>query len=300
MWKGAISFGLVSIPVGVVAATENRSVSFHQYHLEDMGRIRTRKVCELDNETVAQDDIGRGYETATGDLIEVTDADLAALPLPTAKAIEIVAFVPAASINPISLDTGYYLAAAGPVAAKPYTLLRRALERSSKVAVAKFAWHGRERLGLLRVKDDAIVLQSLKWPDEIRSEASLAPPAVEVTETEIDAALTLTDTLAADDLTGFTDHYREAVEALLAAKSGTGTGPAAAGREEQPAAQVVDLMAALQASVRDAQQARGETTAPADATVHALPKKTAKKPARKAAKKTAAKKAAGGRGSRSA
>ncbi|WP_420877921.1 Ku protein [Streptomyces agglomeratus] len=174
VWSGAISFGLVTIPIRVLSATENHNIAFHLYHEADMGRIRYQKVCELDGKVLDQYEIGRGYEISKDQVVEVTDADLDALPLPTAKAIEIVAFVPAESVDPIRIGDSYYLAAEG-VAAKPYTLLRMALERSSKVAVAKYAWHNRERLGLLRVRGDAIVLHSMRWPDEIHSPEAVAP-----------------------------------------------------------------------------------------------------------------------------
>ncbi|MFE5621080.1 Ku protein [Streptomyces virginiae] len=162
VWSGAISFGLVTIPIKMVPATESHDISFRQIHTADGGRIRYRKVCELDGQVLRQDEIVRGYETATGTLIPVTDEDLDNLPLPTAKAIEIVSFVPAASIDPIQIGASYYLAATETVAAKPYELLRQALERSSKVAVAKFAMRDRERLGLLRVKGDVIMLHALR------------------------------------------------------------------------------------------------------------------------------------------
>ncbi|MGW0316069.1 non-homologous end joining protein Ku [Streptomyces flavidovirens] len=139
IWSGAISFGLVSIPIRVLSATENHSIAFRQFHEADMGRIRYQKVCELDGQIVQQGEIGRGYEISRDTIIEVTDAELDAMPLPTAKAIEIVAFVPAESIDPVRIGDSYYLAADGAVAAKPYVLLRQALERSSKVAVAKYA-----------------------------------------------------------------------------------------------------------------------------------------------------------------
>ncbi|WP_338120201.1 Ku protein [Streptomyces agglomeratus] len=175
IWSGAISFGLVTIPCRVLSATENHSIAFRQFHEADGGRIRYQKVCELDGQVVHQGEIGRGYEISRDTIIEVTDAELDAMPLPTAKAIEIVAFVPAESIDPVRIGDSYYLAADGAVAAKPYVLLRQALERSSKVAVAKYAWHNRERLGLLRIKEDAIVLHSLKWPDEIRPLSPCSP-----------------------------------------------------------------------------------------------------------------------------
>ncbi|MFD5112337.1 Ku protein [Streptomyces sp. NPDC058391] len=174
IWSGAISFGLVTIPIKVVNATENRSISFHQYHEADGGRVRTRKVCELDDQTVGQEEIGRGYELPGGSLIEITDEELGAMPLPTAEAIEIVAFVPADSIDPIRIGDSYYLTADGAVASKPYVLLRKALERSSKVAVAKFALRGRERLGLLRTREEALVLHR-PGPRRPRRQGAPAP-----------------------------------------------------------------------------------------------------------------------------
>ncbi|MBT2391958.1 Ku protein [Streptomyces sp. ISL-1] len=278
VWSGAISFGLVTIPIKVLPATENRSISFHQYHLEDEGRIRTRKVCEIDGKQLSTEEIGRGYEVAKDTIVEVTDEDLDRMPLPTAKAIDIVAFVPADSIDPVRIGDSYYLTADGPVAAKPYVLLRKALERSAKVAVAKFAWHNRERLGLLRVKENAIVLHAMRWPDEIRDPAELTPQPVDVDDSEIDAAIQLMETMAADDISGYTDHYREALEEVIAAKAAGKKPPKPAG-EPAPAGQVVDLMSALNASVQAAKESRGESGGPA--TIHEMPKK-------RAAKKTAA------------
>ncbi|MFK0182101.1 Ku protein [Streptomyces xanthochromogenes] len=291
IWSGAISFGLVTIPIKVISATENRNINFHQVHLDDMARVRTKKVCDIDGQTLDWDDIGRGYEVSKDTIVEVTDAELDSMPLPTAKAIEIVAFVPVDSIDPIRVGAGYYLQADGQVAAKPYTLLRQALERSSKVAVAKFAWHNRERLGLLRVVDRAIALHAMHWDDEIRSPETLAPKAVELTDDEVDAAIQLLETMARDDINDYTDHYREAVEEMLTAKAEHRRPKPVEGEAPQEDGKVVDLMAALTASMESARAARGET---GDATVHDLPKKRAAKkaPAKKtAAKKTAAKKA---------
>ncbi|WP_432104981.1 Ku protein [Streptomyces sp. bgisy091] len=289
LWTGAISFGLVTIPIKVVSATENHSISFHQYHREDMGRIRTRKVCEIDGEVLSQEEIGKGYEVAKDRTVPVTDEELDRMPLPTAKAIEIVAFVDADGIDPVRISDSYYLAVDGQVAAKPYTLLRRALERSDKVAVAKFAWHNRERLGLLRVRDDAIVLHSMRWPDEIRSPESLAPRETELDEDEVQRAVQLTESMALDDISGFRDRYRDALEEMLAAKSEGKAPPAAPGEAEEEPGKVMDLMAALNASVERAKETRGE-----DATVHEMTpgKPRTRKKAAPAAKKSTAKKTA--------
>ncbi|MDT0485254.1 non-homologous end joining protein Ku [Streptomyces doebereineriae] len=291
IWSGAISFGLVSIPIRVASATENHSIQFHQYHLEDMGRVRVRKFCELEDREIAQSEIGKGYEYAKNQVVAISDAELQELPLPTAKAIEIQAFVPLESIDPIRIAEGYYLVPDGQVAAKPYKLLRQALGRSSKVAIAKYAWSGRERLGLLRLRDDAIVLHAMRWPDEVRDPAAVDPPHETVSEKEIEQALALIDRMTQDDLDGpeFTDTYTDALAKIIEAKREEKPLPQAP-EPEQPG-RVLDLMAALNESVQQAKASRG-----GDADVHEMPKK---QPAKKtAAKKTTKKPAA--RRSRSA
>ncbi|MFD7054847.1 Ku protein [Streptomyces mirabilis] len=292
VWSGAISFGLVTIPIRVTAATEDHSIRFHQVHLEDLGRVRVRKYCELEDRQVTQGEIGKGYEVSKDQVVTVTDDELAEIPLPTAKAVEIAAFVPYESIDPLRIGQGYYLEADGPVAAKPYVLLRKALERSSKAAIAKFAWHGRERLGLLRIRDDAIVLHAMRWDDEIRDPSELAPEPVDLTDDEITEAQLLIDRMTRDDLEGpeFADHYTDALEKVIEAKR-EGEEPPQASETPEPKAQVVDLMAALEASVAKAQASRGES---GETEVHEMPKKTAarktaKTPAKKTTKRAAAK-----------
>ncbi|MER7729594.1 Ku protein [Streptomyces erythrochromogenes] len=258
IWNGAISFGLVSIPIKLVNATESHSISFRQIHLADGGRIRYRKVCELDGEEVPGAEIGKGYEEADGSVIPITDEDLAQLPLATAKTIEIMSFVPAEEIDPLQMDAAYYLAANGATAAKPYTLLREALKRSRKVAIAKFALRGRERLGMLRVVDDVIAMHGLLWPDEIRVPEGVAPDVeVTVRDAELDLADALMATLGEVELASLHDEYRDAVEAMIAAKAGGAFEPAEA-TVEPAGGQVIDLMAALEKSVRAAKASRGE------------------------------------------
>ncbi|MGW6414768.1 non-homologous end joining protein Ku [Streptomyces sp. NPDC055055] len=265
IWNGAISFGLVSIPIKLVNATESRSVSFRQVHTEDGGRVRYKKVCELDGEEVPQAEIGKAYEDADGTMIPITDEDLASLPLPTAKTIEIVAFVPAGEIDPLQMDAAYYLSANGVPAAKPYTLLREALKRSDRVAVAKYALRGRERLGMLRVVDDVIAMHGLLWPDEIRAPEGVAPESpVTVRDAELDLADALMATLGKVDISTLHDDYRTAVEEMIAAKAEGGEGVPAPAREEEGGGRVIDLMAALESSVRAAREARGERAGPAE------------------------------------
>ncbi|RLV69574.1 DNA repair protein [Streptomyces sp. CBMAI 2042] len=284
IWNGAISFGLVSIPIKLVNATENHSIHFRQIHLADGGRIRYRKVCELDEEEVSGGEIGKAYEDADGTMIPITDEDLAQLPLPTAKTIEIVAFVPADEIDPLQMDAAYYLSANGVPAAKPYTLLREALKRSNKVAVAKYALRGRERLGMLRVVDDVIAMHGLLWPDEIRAPEGVAPDGdVTVRDAELDLADALMDTLGEVDMDSLHDDYREAVEELIAAKaSGEAVRPSES--EDSGGGKVIDLIAALESSVRAAKKSRGEGEGEAEsegkedmADVHPIKKKTRQK-----------------------
>ncbi|WP_199546440.1 Ku protein [Streptomyces sp. N35] len=300
--RSAISFGLVTVPVVLEKATVDHSVSFRQIHAVEGcgGRIRYRKICELDGQELRADEIGRAYETATGDLVEVTDQDLDGLPLATVRAIEIVSFVPADTIDPLRIGSAtYFLTCSDPVAAKPYTLIKQALDRSQKVAIAKFSLRGdRERLGLLRVIGPAIALHVMRWPDELRDPAGLAPKSkVRLTDEELAEAEHLIESLSDVDIDQLRDTYRDALEEVIAAKhEGRPLEPAET--EVEPAGQVVDLMAALQDSVRKAQEGRGEGT---KASVHELAPKPAKKAAAKraagkktATKKTTAKKASAG------
>ncbi|MZF88019.1 Ku protein [Streptomyces sp. SID5643] len=296
IWNGAISFGLVSIPIKLVNATESHSISFRQIHTEDGGRIRYRKFCELEDREVTQGEIGKGYEDADGTIIPITEEDLSSLPIPTAKTIEIVAFVPADRIDPLQMDAAYYLQASGAPAAKPYTLLREALKRSNKVAIAKFALRGRERLGMLRVVGEAIAMHGLLWPDEVRAPEGLAPDTnVTVRDQELDLADALMDTLGEVDLEDLHDEYREAVEEVIAAKAAGEAPPQAP--EPATGGKVLDLMAALESSVRAARESRGEDaehaevkTLPQRKTARAAPKQTGGKKSTSTAKKTAAKK----------
>ena len=295
MWNGAISFGLVTVPITLEQAVESHDVSFRQVHLEDGGRIRYQKRCELDGEVLTEDEIGKAYEVTKDELIPVTEDDLSGMPLPTARAVEVVAFIDAGSVDPVSFGAGdYYARPKGEVANKPYTLLRQALSRTDKVAVVKYALRGRERLGLLRPVGDALSIQGLHWGDEIRSPEELAPPETDVSEQEIEGALALMDTMAVEHMEDLgdilTDHYTEALLEVINAKAEHREPTAPAG-EEAPAAPVVDLMAALEASVAKAREARGETSGP-PATVHELPKPKKKTAAAKKApaKKTTAKK----------
>src|ERR1700745_350610 len=170
MWKGAVSFGLVMIPVKLYAATETKDIAFRQVHREDGGRIRFRRFCTIDEQEVPYEDIAKGYELPGGEVVVLTEEDMAELPLPTTKNIEVVQFCPIEQLDPILLNRSYYVEpeAAG---ARAYCLLRDALEQSGKIAIAQVALRQRESLAILRVRDGVLVLETLLWPDEIRPTA---------------------------------------------------------------------------------------------------------------------------------
>jgi DNA end-binding protein Ku len=291
VWSGNLAFGLVSIPVKLGSAVSSHKISFRQIHRADQGRVRYQKTCELDEEVLSAADIGRAYETPD-QLVEVTDADLSSLPLPTAKTIEVSGFLGMASVDSLQVDTPYFLAPASPAANKPYVLMRDALARSGKVAVGKFAMRNSEHLALIRAHDDVLLLQTLRWPDELNSPAESAPRGkVKISDSELRLADTLIEALGQADLAEYHDEYAQAVEALVAAKL-DGAEPPRAGAQDG-GGKVVDLMAALQASVQQARGGEEEEEEEQDATVHELKSSGRKAAAKKSpAKKAAAKKSA--------
>jgi len=286
VWSGNLAFGLVSIPVKLGSAVSSHKISFRQIHLADHGRVRYQKTCELDEEVLSASDIGRAYETADDQLIEVTDSDLRALPLPTAKTIEVSGFIDMESVDAVQLDTPYFLAPASPAANKPYVLMREALSRSGKAAVGKFAMRNSEHLALIRPREDVLILQTLRWPDELNSAADAAPKgSVKISDSELKLADTLIEALGEADLSDYRDEYAQAVEALVTAKMEGAELPEVG---EEPGGKVVDLMAALRASV---EQAGGSSGGKAGGGRKSAAKKGATG-RKSAAKKTAAKKSA--------
>ncbi|MEZ0447474.1 Ku protein [Cellulomonas sp. ICMP 17802] len=291
IWKGAVAFGLVNVPVRLYSATGEHEVTLHQVHKEDGGRIRYRKFCSIDNEPVEMSDIAKGYETDDGELVVLTDEDFASLPLSTEREIEVLEFVPVDQVDPILLQKTYYLEPEK-TAAKPYALLRGALEQADRVAVVKVALRQRESMAILRVRDNVIVMQTLLWPDEVRAaDFPVLDADVSVRPQELAMAASLVESLAADfDPSQYEDRYAGALEQLIEAKVSSGSTralPVPAGEEAgaNGGGDVVDLLAALQRSVEKARGARGDAPAP-EAEEKPAPK------ARKAAeKKPAAKKA---------
>ena len=258
IWKGAVSFGLVNVPVRLYSATENHDISFRQVHRTDGGRIKYQRVCSIDGELVSYDDIAKGYETEDGDMVVLTDADLADLPSRTSKEIAVEKFVPQDQIDPMLLDKSYYLEP-DKAAAKPYVLLRDALESEQRMALVTVSLRTRMTMAVLRVRDGVIVMQTMLWPDEVRSPdfASLGEDQV-ASEKELAMAHLLVDQLAGDyDPEEYEDDYAQAVEALVKAKVEGGEVKDLPKPAEETG-EVVDLLAALAKSVEKAKAARGE------------------------------------------
>ncbi|MFQ6171036.1 Ku protein [Oryzobacter sp. R7] len=299
IWKGAVSFGLVNVPVRLYSATENHDVQFRQVHREDGGRIRYRRICQIDGEEVSYDDIAKGYETEDGDMVILTDEDFADLPSRTSKEIGVTKFVPADQIDPMWLDKSYYLEP-DKSATKPYVLLRDALEKEKRVAIVTVSIRTRMTMAVLRVRDGVIVMQTMLWPDEVRAAdfANLGGDE-KTSKQEMDMAKMLIDQLAGDyDPDEYEDDYALAVKELVRAKVEGGE-VRAIETEEEESGEVVDLLAALARSVEKAKAGRGEAPAPAKEPAKKAPaRKTAATTTKKAAakkapaKKTAAKKTA--------
>jgi len=290
IWKGAVSFGLVSVPVKLYAATESHDVSFRQVHAKDGGRIKYQRVCSLDGEEVPYADIAKGYETEDGEMVILTDDDMAELPSTSSREIAVEKFVPSDQIDPMLFEKSYYLEPEKS-GAKPYALLRQALLDADRMAVVTVALRQRTTVAVLRVREDVIVLQTMMWPDEIRT-PDFSVDTGEVKPAEVKMANMLVETLAGDfDPAEFEDDYAEAVEALVKAKVEGGEVKRTP-TSTKSSGEVVDLLAALQRSVDAAKTARGEAPSEEGADEGADEEKPAKKaPAKKAAKKTSAKKA---------
>jgi DNA end-binding protein Ku len=291
IWRGAVSFGLVSIGVKLYSATEDKDIRFHQVHATDGGRIKYQRVCSIDGEPVEYSEIAKGYELPDGQLVILTDEDFDELPLSTRREIDVLEFVEADQIDPIHFEKTYYLEPDGP-ATRPYVLLRDALENAGQVAITKIALRQRESLAALRVRDGVLVLHTMRWPDEIRTpDFGFLDEDISVRPQELQMAEALISSMSGDfDPGEFTDDYRAAMESLIEAKT-TGGDVQPVPEVADTGAAVVDLMSALRASV---ERARGgdaaSTKGPAPAK-KAAP--TAKVPATKAApakKATAAKK----------
>src|SRR5262250_2549827 len=255
MWKGGISFGLVMIPVRLYAATEQKDIAFRQVHRTDGGRIRFRRFCSVDGEEVPYEDVAKGYELPTGEMVVLSDEDMADLPLPSTKSIEVIHFAPAEQLDPILFNRSYYVEpeAAG---TRAYVLLRDALEQSGRIAIAQVALRQREALATLRSRDGVLVLETLLWPDEVRDASfPFLDQEVEVRPQELTMASSLIDSMTSDfDAAAHHDGYREALIELVEAKIG-GRELLQPGTVEIAATPASSLADALRASLAAAQEA---------------------------------------------
>ncbi len=305
IWKGAVSFGLVSVPVKLYSATESKDISFRQVHAKDGGRIKYQRTCSIDGEEVEYADIAKGYETEDGEMVILTDEDMEQLPANSSREISVEKFVPSDQIDPMLFEKSYYLEPEKS-GAKPYALLREALEAADRMALVTVSLRNRISLAVLRVRDDVIVMQTMMWPDEIREADFGSADTSEAKPAEVKMATMLVETLAGDfDPAEFEDDYRGAVEAMVKAKIEGGEVKSTPADEEvlrrggRPAGRP-----AAQRRRRQDEARRERATSPPDADSgedsdsRAKPKKSgakkqaAKKSTKKTAKKTAAKKQA--------
>ena len=255
IWKGAITFGMISIPVKLFGATESKDIAFNNLHKTCKSRLKQKRWCPVDDREVFQDELVKGFEYTKDQYVEITDEDIEALPVPSKHTIELTSFVKQAEIDPVYFERTYYLEA-DQVGAKPYALLLKALKEKQVSAVAKIALRNRESLCVLRASDnDLLMLETLYYPDEIRT-ADLAPtPEVQVSQPELAMALTLVEMLEERfDPKKYRDEYRVALLGMIEAKR---TGQEMVATPEAPLPKTVDLMAALKASLEAAKRSKG-------------------------------------------
>ncbi|MGH2817292.1 MAG: Ku protein [Actinomycetota bacterium] len=257
LWKGAITFGLISIPVRLHSAVQEKSLKFHLLHDEDSGRIKYQRVCSKCGKEVTWDDQVRGYEVSKDTYVTFTDEELEAVDVESIRAIDVVSFVPLESIDPIYFNKTYYVAPE-PSGLKAYRLLAGALEAEQQVGIAKVALRDKEHLATIRLKEDVFVLETMHWPDEIREPAfEELTKNVDVRDQEVKMARQLVQQLSDEFKPDqFQDEYRVALEALVERKiEGQEISVAPPPEEEEPT-KVVDLMEALKASVEEAKKKR--------------------------------------------
>jgi DNA end-binding protein Ku len=271
--KKVLTFSLVSIPVNVVAATERHRVELHLVHEADGGRVRNKRVCEADGRELSPGEVARGYELPTGETLVLTERDLADLPMPDTREIRVLGFLPRERVDPIHYDRQYFLGARDAMAARPYALLRAALEESGQVAIARTALRTRDSLVAISVRGDTLLMSTLLWPDEVRDPGDIAPARMELSPAEVQLARQLMDAVSEGwRIEDEEDEYTHALQAVVEAKA-AGLEPPHAPEAKvlPPAGGVSDLIAVLEAAVAKAEEEH--------------PKNTARRPARKTAPK---------------
>jgi DNA end-binding protein Ku len=262
IWKGAIAFGLVNVPVKVYSATEDHDISLHQVHNADGGRIRYQRRCEVCSEVVDYADIEKAYEEG-GRTVILTRDELKAIPAENSNEIEVVEFVPSEQMDPIMFEKSYYLEPDSK-SPKAYMLLRRALEDTDRVAIVQFALRDKTRLGILRIRDDVLMLQSLLWPDEVReAKFPSLDTSIKISSQEREMSAALVESMAGDfEPERFTDEYQEQLRQLIEAKLEQGESldteeTFGVTADDSGKGEVIDLMEALKRSL-DKKRGGGE------------------------------------------
>jgi DNA end-binding protein Ku len=286
IWKGAVAFGLVNVPIKVYAATEDHDITLHQVHDKDGGRIRYQRRCEICGKVVSWEHTNKAYEAGDRTVV-LTDEDLKSLPEERSKEISVVEFVPSDQIDPIMFDRSYFLEPDSK-SVKAYTLLRRTLEDSDRTAIVQFALRQKTRLGALRVRGDVLMLQSLLWDDEVReAHFEALDETVRISAKEREMAAALVDSFASDfSPEDFTDEYQEQLGKLIDAKLKQGDSLdtdatfGESSKEGESAGEVIDLMDALRRSV---DSARGAAKKPTSKSKSGSTSKSTKAPKKKKA-----------------
>ncbi|KIP95835.1 DNA end-binding protein Ku [Microbacterium foliorum] len=280
IWKGALTFGLVNVPVKVYSATEDHDVPLHQVHEKDGGRIRYQRTCEVCGETVAYADIDRAY-VDEGQTVVLTKDDLAALPAEKSREIDVVEFVPSDQVDLLTLDKPYYLEPDSK-SPKAYVLLRRTLEQTDRTAIVRFTLRQKTRLAALRVRGKVLVLQTLLWADEVREAAFPAlDEDVRISKKELELSASLVDSYSADfDPESFVDEYQKELRTLIDAKIEAGdtfdvSETFGEAEDDSKSGEVIDLMEALRASVARTKAARSESSDKKESTKKSPTKKKA-------------------------
>lgn len=257
IWKGAVTFGLVNVPVSVYSATESHDVRLHQVHDADGGRIRYQRKCEHCGEIVPFEHIDKAFTDGEASVV-LTEDDLATLPAERSKEIDVLEFVPNDQVDPIMFGSAYYLAPSS-TSTKPYVLLRRTLEETDRTAIVSFTLRQKTRLAALRVRGDALLLQTLLWADEIREPDFEGLDEAKISAKELDMSAKLVRSYEADfDPAAHTDEYQVQLRALLEEKLASGeVVQTSAPEDEDSGGEVLDLMEALRRSVEASRSARG-------------------------------------------
>ncbi|GAA1336197.1 Ku protein [Arthrobacter roseus] len=290
IWKGSIAFGLVNVPVKVYSATESHDISLHQVHEKDGGRIRYQRRCEICGEVVDYDNIDKSYDDGEQTVV-LTDEDMDSLPVEKNREIDVVEFVPTEQVDPIMFERAYYLEPDSK-STKSYVLLRKTLEKTERTAIVHFTLRQKSRLAALRVRGDALMLQTLLWDDEVReADFPSLEESVKISAKELDMAASLVESFSSDfDPSQFTDDYQEQLRQLVEAKLEKGEGFSTEETfgetdDDDEGGNVIDLMEALRRSVEKNRGKKGSKTSDAD---NPVKKKAKSKPKKKATAKKSA------------